>query len=156
MIREEIARLRQLRVTPTEDVRRSLQELGSGDLAKAVTAAEILQRPELTYRHLPRVGVEIRDLPWDIERQVEIEIKFAGYLERERRQMAQMAKLDAQRLPEDLDYGEITGLRTEAAKLLQRVQPLSVGQAARIPGIEAGDISILQVWLMQRGKMRQG
>ncbi|NLY29328.1 MAG: tRNA uridine-5-carboxymethylaminomethyl(34) synthesis enzyme MnmG, partial [Firmicutes bacterium] len=81
MINGEIARLRQIMVTPTEDVRRTLQELGSGDLAKAVSAAEILQRPELTYRDLAQVGIEIRDLPWEIERQVEIEIKFAGYLE---------------------------------------------------------------------------
>ncbi|NLY52332.1 MAG: tRNA uridine-5-carboxymethylaminomethyl(34) synthesis enzyme MnmG [Firmicutes bacterium] len=156
MINEEIARLRQLKVTPTEDVRRSLQELGSGDLAKAVSAAEILQRPELTYQDLSKVGIEIRDLPWEIERQVEIEIKFAGYLERERRQMAHMAKLDAQELPADLDYRQVTGLRPEAVELLQRVQPLSIGQAGRIPGIEAGDISILQVWLTQQGKMRQG
>ncbi|NLY29068.1 MAG: tRNA uridine-5-carboxymethylaminomethyl(34) synthesis enzyme MnmG, partial [Firmicutes bacterium] len=117
---------------------------------------EILQRPELTYRDLAQVGIEIRDLPWEIERQVEIEIKFAGYLERERRQMAQMATLDAQELPADLDYRQVTGLRPEAVELLQRVQPLSIGQAGRIPGVEAGDISILQVWLMQRRKMRQG
>jgi tRNA uridine 5-carboxymethylaminomethyl modification enzyme len=156
MINGEIARLRQIMVTPTEDVRRTLQELGSGDLAKAVSAAEILQRPELTYRDLAQVGIEIRDLPWEIERQVEIEIKFAGYLERERRQMAQMATLDAQELPADLDYRQVTGLRPEAVELLQRVQPLSIGQAGRIPGVEAGDISILQVWLMQRRKMRQG
>ena len=156
MINGEIARLRQIMVTPTKDVRRTLQELGSGDLAKAVSADEILQRPELTYRDLAQVGIEIRDLPWEIERQVEIEIKFAGYLERERRQMAQMATLDAQELPADLDYRQVTGLRPEAVELLQRVQPLSIGQAGRIPGVEAGDISILQVWLMQRRKMRQG
>jgi len=87
---------------------------------------------------------------------VEIEIKFAGYLERERRQMAHMAKLDAQELQADLDYRQVTGLRPEAVELLQRVQPLSIGQAGRIPGIEAGDISILHVWLTQQGKMRQG
>ena len=149
-------RLLQMRVTPTDAVRKGLQELGSGDLAKAVSAAEILQRPELTYRDLPQVGIEIRELPWEVERQVEIEIKFAGYLERERRQMAHMAKLDAQELPADLNYRQVAGLSCLAVELLQRVEPLSIGQAARIPGIEAGDISILQVWLAQRGKVRQG
>ncbi len=156
MINGEVDRLRQMRVTPTDAVRKGLQELGSGDLAKAVSAAEILQRPELTYRDLPQVGIEIRELPWEVERQVEIEIKFAGYLERERRQMAHMAKLDAQELPADLNYRQVAGLSCQAVELLQRVEPLSIGQAARIPGIEAGDISILQVWLAQRGKVRQG
>ncbi len=156
LIKEEVARLWAVRVTPTDAVRRVLKEMGSGDLSKSVSAAEILQRPELAYRDLSKIGIEIRDLPWEIERQVEIEIKFAGYIERERRQMAQMAKLDAQELPPDVDYRQIPGLRPEAVELLLRVQPLSIGQAARIPGIDAGDISILQVWLMQRGQMRRG
>lgn len=150
MIRREIARLQSLRVTPTEPVRRALIELGSGDLAKAVTAADILQRPELSYSDLAKVGVEVKNLPWEVEQQVEIEVKYAGYLARERRQMAGVAKLEAQKIPEDAGFGEIGGLRQEAVELLERVQPLSIGQAARIPGISVSDVAILQVWLSQR------
>lgn len=154
MIREEISRLRGIQITPTKEVREVLIGLGSGDLAKAVSGIDILQRPELCYEDLAKIGVEVRDLPWEVRQQVEIEVKFAGYLAREQRQMAETAKLEAQRIAEDTDFGRIAGLRPEAVTLLARVQPLSIGQAARIPGITPGDISILQVWLLQKGRIR--
>ena len=154
MIREEIFRLRDIKITPTRAVRDTLIGLGSGDLAKAVSAIDILQRPELSYEDLAKIGVEVRDLPWEVREQVEIEVKFAGYLAREQRQMAETAKLEAQRMPEDTDFGSIPGLNPEAVTLLARVQPLSIGQASRIPGITPGDISILQVWLLQKGRRR--
>jgi tRNA uridine 5-carboxymethylaminomethyl modification enzyme len=152
-IREEISRLRSIQVTPTEAVRRTLIGLGSGNLAKAVSAAEILRRPELCYADLAKIGVEIMDLPWEVEQQVEIEVKYAGYLAREKRQMAGVAKLEAQKLPPDIAFEKITGLRSEAVKLLRKIHPVSVGQAARIPGITPSDISILQIWLVQQGKL---
>ena len=155
-IREEISRLRAIKVTPTEAVRQALLDLGSGDLAKAVSAVEILRRPELCYRDLVKVGVETRDLPWEIEQQVEIEVKYAGYLAREKRQMSEVAKLEAQELPPDTDFEKISGLRSEAVGLLEKIGPASVGQAARIPGITSSDISILQVWVLQQGRLKRG
>lgn len=147
MIEKEIHRLESVMVTPTDAVRQALLELGSGDLAKAVSAAQILRRPEVAYDDLLRVGVELADLDWQIKEQVEIEVKFAGYLARERKQMAAMERLEALQIPAGTDFGGIRGIRQEAAELLEKIQPLSVGQAARIPGLSSTDITALQVWL---------
>ena len=152
-IKQEIARLKSVMVTPVEAVRQALIDLGSGDLAKAVSAAEILRRPQLTYGDLARVGVELPDLSWQIRQQVEIEVKFAGYLARERKQMAGMEKLEGQTIPLGTTFQEIAGLQEEVARLLERVQPLSIGQAARIPGVGAGDIAVLQIWLETQARL---
>ncbi|NMB25949.1 MAG: tRNA uridine-5-carboxymethylaminomethyl(34) synthesis enzyme MnmG [Firmicutes bacterium] len=149
LIKQEIARLENIMVTPVEAVRKALIALGSGDLAKAVSAAEILQRPELAYDDLTMVGVEIPELDRQIKQQVEIEVKFAGYLARERRQMEGMEKLERQAIPSDIEYGQIRGLDGKAVDLLEKVHPTSIGQAARIPGISRSDIAALQIWLKQ-------
>lgn len=149
LIKQEIARLENTMVTPVEAVRQALIDLGSGDLAKAVSAAEILRRPELTYEDLAMVGVEIPDLDRQIKQQVEIEVKFAGYLARERRQMEGMEKLERQAIPADMKYRQIRGLDGEVVELLEKVRPTSIGQAARIPGVNGSDIAALQIWLKQ-------
>ncbi|NLK08519.1 MAG: tRNA uridine-5-carboxymethylaminomethyl(34) synthesis enzyme MnmG [Firmicutes bacterium] len=149
-IQQEIDRLKKLQITPVEAVREALITLGSGDLSKAVSAADILQRPEISYGDLADIGVELAELDWQIEKQVEIEIKFAGYLARERRQMMGMEKLERQVIPQDVVYRQIRGLKTAAIELLEKIRPISVGQTARIPGIDSGDIVALQVWLKQR------
>ncbi len=146
LIKDTITWLNTTKVTPTAAVRAKLQELGSGDLKKSVSLAELLQRPELAFKDLAHFAA-FPQLPAEVIEQVEIAVKYAGYVERQERQVAEFQKLEDIRIPENIDYMKIHGLRTEARERLSEVRPINLGQAARISGVSPADVSVLAVVL---------
>jgi tRNA uridine 5-carboxymethylaminomethyl modification enzyme len=111
-----------------------------------------LRRPELSYGDLAEIDEERPELPYAVCEQVELTIKYNGYIKRQMMQVGQFKKLEGKLLPDDLDYGQIHGLRIEARQKLGRIKPRSVGQASRISGVSPADISVLLVYLEQMGR----
>ena len=127
-----------------------LAERGSAPLKHGLPAAELLKRPEVYYDDLIAVGVGNAELPANVREQVEVQIKYEGYIKMQMDQVIRMEKIENRRLPEDLDYSLITGLRNEAKQKLNNIKPVSVGQASRISGVSPADISVLLVYLEQQ------
>ncbi len=127
-----------------------LTERGSAPLKHGLPAAELLKRPEVFYDDLIAVGIGDGELPANVREQVEVQIKYEGYIKMQMDQVSRMEKIENRRLPEDLDYSLITGLRNEAKQKLNNIKPVSVGQASRISGVSPADISVLLVYLEQQ------
>lgn len=127
-----------------------LAERGSAPLKHGLPAAELLKRPHVFYDDLIAVGIGDGNLPASVREQVEVQIKYEGYIKMQMEQVARMEKIENRRLPEDLDYSLITGLRNEAKQKLNNIKPISVGQASRISGVSPADISVLLVYLEQQ------
>lgn len=144
-IEQAVGLLCSTQVTPTAVVREKLRELGSGDLAKPVSAAELLQRPELDYRTLKELVEGLPGLSDPVREVVEIEVKFQAYIERQLRQIHDFRELENLRIPENIDYTRIKGLGNAARERLSAVRPTSVGQAARLSGVSPSDVQILIV-----------
>ena len=123
-----------------------LEEKGSTLLKSGTTIAELIRRPELTYEDLAPIDKERPELPWDVKELVEINLKYEGYIKRQMKQVEQFKKLEAKKIPEDLDYEKVGSLRIEAR---QKYRPVSIGQASRISGVSPADISVLLVYLEQ-------
>lgn len=155
-INTELERCRQTRVRPDEAVSQLLLDLNSSQLAGGVSLAELLKRPELKYRQLAPIDPDRPDLPWSEQFAVEVELKYEGYIHLEEDRIARFRKMEQKRLPEDLDYLAIGGLRLEARQKLDRLRPASVGQASRISGVSPADISVLLVYLQAFQGRRQG
>jgi tRNA uridine 5-carboxymethylaminomethyl modification enzyme len=152
MIEREIARLKETKVRPEEDVQRLLREAGSVELNNAVELATLLRRPEITYAHIERISKPPVELSEEVKEQVEIQIKYAGYIEKQVAQVERLRKMERKKIPEDLDYYAIHGLATEAKQKLDKIRPVSIGQASRISGVTPSDVSILLVYLEQYKK----
>ena len=134
-------------ITPTKEVRAILKELGSGGLKKPVNLATILSRPELDYADLNQLVDDLPEVEPEIAEQLEIETKYRGYIEKQMRQVKKFKKREKKKLPEDIDYSQLETLRTEAREKLNRIRPVSLGQASRIPGVSPADISALMIYL---------
>lgn len=147
LIEEEIRRVNKVSVGGTEKVQNLLQENGSTLLQSGITLAELIRRPELNYDILAPIDEERVDLPEDVCEQVNINIKYEGYIERQWKQVKQFKKLEKRRIPKEIDYTVINSLRKEAVQKLSDIRPESVGQAARISGVSPADISVLLVYL---------
>lgn len=152
-VEREITRLKETVLKPDTKTNAQLQALGTEPLVNATTLADLLRRPEVTYELVQALAPAPDDVPPSIQEQVEIELKYAGYIEKQYQQVEKQKKLENKRLSPHLDYASISGLSTEGRKKLMAVSPLTVGQAARIPGVTPADISILLVYLEQQGKM---
>lgn len=126
-----------------------LAERGSAQLKHGLPAAELLKRPQITYDDLIAIGVGDGDLPANVREQVEVHIKYEGYIKMQMDQVARVEKIENRKLSENLDYSQITGLRNEAKQKLNAIKPASVGQASRISGVSPADISVLLVYLEQ-------
>jgi len=148
-IEEEIQRLKKTVIGANREAQELLTSLGSSPLATASTLADLIRRPELSYEVLESIDPERKPLPEDVIEQININLKYEGYIERQQRQIEQFKKMENKRLPEDMDYNAISGLRLEARQKLQKFRPLSIGQASRISGVNPADISVLMVYLMQ-------
>ena len=144
-VSEEIFRLETTFVSP-EKLKKLLEEKNSSPVASGVSLAELLRRPELDYEALSAVDTDRKPLPGSVCEQVEISIKYEGYIKRQLQQIEQFRKLEQKKLPEDFDYEKIAGLRLEARQKLNQVKPLSVGQAGRISGVNPADVSVLLVY----------
>lgn len=149
MIGKEIKRLKEYRVGAALSVQEFLAAYGSSPLKSSLSLAELLCRPELDYRKLAVLDGERGDLPQDVIEQVEIGIKYEGYIERQQRQVNQFKKMENKRIPDGLDYDLVLSLRLEARQKLKAYRPLSIGQASRISGVSPADIAVLLVYMEQ-------
>ena len=148
-IAREIERTEHATIGGTPEVQKLLEEKGSTLLKSGTTIADLIRRPELNYEDLAPIDKERPFLPWDVKEQVEINLKYEGYIKRQMKQVEQFKKLEAKKIPEDLDYEKVGSLRIEARQKLEEYRPVSIGQASRISGVSPADISVLLVYLEQ-------
>ena len=147
MIEEEIHRLEKLTIPPSEEATKYLESVGSATLSTGVKASDLLKRPQVTYEGMRRLDPKRPELPDDVCEQVEISIKYEGYINRQIRQAEQFKRLESKKLPDGIDYSSIEGLRIEARQKLDKIRPKSLGQASRISGVNPADIAVLMVYL---------
>ena len=148
-IQEEIKRTEHTTIGGTPEVQALLEEKKSTLLKSGTTVAELIRRPELTYEDVAPIDKKRPELPWDVKQQVEINLKYEGYIKRQMKQVEQFKKLEAKKIPEDLDYEKVGSLRIEARQKLEAYRPISIGQASRISGVSPADISVLLIYLEQ-------
>jgi tRNA uridine 5-carboxymethylaminomethyl modification enzyme len=141
-------RLRQVRLTPSD--RDALEKLGLGELKNGASLEELLRRPEISVDALLFLDAELTSLPAEVREQLEICVKYAGYIERQLEQVARFCQTEAVAIPADFDYAAVSGFSAEVRDKLNRVRPLTLGQAARIPGVTPAAIGILAVQLRRR------
>ncbi len=149
IISKEIERLEKTNIGASKEVQELLRENNSSELNTAATLAELVRRPELNYELLEVIDKEREKLPEDVIEQVNINIKYNGYISRQLRQVEQFRKLENKKIPETIDYMAIPSLRIEARQKLIKFQPISIGQASRISGVSPADVSVLLVYLSQ-------
>ena len=154
-ISEEIERLNKTNIGANEQVQRFLEDHGSTPLKTGATLAELVRRPELDYFMLTEIDSKRPELQFDVQEQININIKYEGYIRRQMQQVAQFKKMEGKKLPEHFDYGTVKSLRREAVQKLNQLQPVSVGQASRISGVSPADISVLLVHLEQMRQQRR-
>lgn len=147
MIEEEIRRVEHTNVGTSEKVQDILTKYGSTPLNSGTTLAELIRRPELSYEKLEEIDPGRPKLPYDVVEQVDINIKYEGYIKRQMRQVEQFKKLENKKIPQDINYDEIPSLRIEAKQKLNQIRPASIGQASRISGVSPADVSVLLVYL---------
>ena len=150
MISEEMERLDSVFVGCAENVQEVLRRYNSTELKSGTSLAELLKRPEIKYEYLADIDPERPELSKEVTDQVEINLKYDGYIKRQLKQVEQFKKLENKKIPLDLDYKEIGSLRAEAIQKLETYRPLSIGQASRISGVSPADISVILVYLEQR------
>ena len=150
--KHEIERLEKTSIAPNEKLNEMLVSHGTAPMTTGAKLADLIRRPQISYKDLTEFDTERPDIPDDVAEQAEISIKYEGYIKKQLNQVEQMRKMEQKILPEDIDYSAITGLRLEAREKLQRVRPLNIGQASRISGVSPADISVLLIYL-ESGKL---
>ncbi len=146
-IEEEIERLRRVTIKPEAHIHEIMQETESAELKEPMKAANILKRPEMHYDQIVRMTPSEVELSAEVAEQVEIFIKYEGYIEKSMQQVERMKKMEDKKIPEDIDYDAISGIAKEAKAMLKKVRPLSIAQASRMSGVNPADISILLVYI---------
>jgi tRNA uridine 5-carboxymethylaminomethyl modification enzyme len=150
-IQTELKRLQETRLKPTTTTLNNLASIReTGELKRPTSLAELLKRPELRYEQISQIAPPSEILLPTVAEQVEIQIKYDGYIQRQQRQIHQFKKLENFRIPDTFDYTDVHGLKTEAREKLAKIRPASIGQASRLPGVSPADISILTVILHQQ------
>ncbi len=149
LIAEEIERVKNVNIGANKQVQELLQRYNSTPLKTGTTLAELIRRPELNYDVLAEIDPERPDLHWEVRQQVDILVKYEGYITRQEKQVKDFKKLEQKRLPENFDYTQISGLRREAQQKLNMHQPISIGHASRISGVSPADISVILVFMEQ-------
>ena len=150
--KEELNRLKSTVISPTDEVNEILVSRETSEITSGVRLIDLMKRPQLGYDALKNIDKTRPELDPNIFEQVEIEIKYEGYIQKQLKQVEQMKKLEAKQLPKDFDYNEIEGLRLEAREKLNKIKPLNIGQASRISGVSPADISVLLIWLAQNNR----
>ena len=146
-IENEIKRLEKTVIPPSKENNALLSSLGSTEISTGVKLAELLRRPELSYKALAPLDTDRPELPSTVIRTAEIKVKYQGYIKRELSEVERQKKLEDKRLPADIDYKSIVGLRLESAEKLDKIRPMNIGQASRISGVNPADISVLLIYL---------
>ena len=154
-IQEEIKRIEHVNIGASERVQSLLESFGSTPLKSGTTLAELIRRPELSYEAVASIDENRPELSWDVKEQVDINVKYDGYIKRQLRQVEQFKKLEAKKIPADIDYEKVGSLRIEARQKLEMYRPVSIGQASRISGVSPADISVLLVYMEQYGRRRE-
>ncbi len=149
-IEQEIERLEHCKLGANKEVQEYLEEIGTTTLKTATTLAELIRRPELDYKKVASLDKQRKKLPEDVIEQVDINIKYSGYIERQKKQVKNFKKLENKRIPENFDYTDVKNLRIEAMQKLNLYQPVNIGQASRISGVSPADISVLLIYLEQQ------
>ena len=147
MKKAEINRLKNTSIAPNDELNEILVSRETAPLATGIREYTLLKRPQLNYSIIKKFDENAPNLPNDIVEQIEVEIKYEGYIQKQLKQVEQVKKLESKALPSDFDYKEITGLRLEAQEKLNKIKPLNIGQASRISGVSPADISVLLIWL---------
>ena len=152
IIKDEVELAKKTNIGANENVQKFLESLGSARIKTGVTAADLIRRPELGYNLVKEINPNRKDLPEDIVRQIDIELKYEGYIEKQQKQVEEFRRVEARKLDADTDYSQISGLRLEAQQKLNKYKPLSIGQASRISGVTPADISVLLIYLTKYNK----
>ncbi|KPB04470.1 tRNA uridine-5-carboxymethylaminomethyl(34) synthesis enzyme MnmG [Bacillus sp. CHD6a] len=148
-IEAEKERLQSIIIKPNEQVQTIIREAGGSELKDGIRAADLLKRPEMTYDHIHQMVPADKEITPDVAEQVEIQVKYEGYIQKSLQQVDRLKKMENKKIPENIDYDDIHGLANEARQKLKEVRPLSVAQASRISGVNPADVSILLVYLEQ-------
>ena len=154
-IRTEIERLKNTYVGPSKELEEIFNSVGSEPITNGMSMADLIKRPELDYDILALIDPERPELREDIRFQVNVQIKYEGYIARQLKQVEAFKKLEKRLIPEDFDYKSVYGLRIEAVQKLDKYRPVSIGQAGRISGVSPADISVLLIALEQHLKNQQ-
>ena len=149
-VRREVRRLESSGVPGSPELNALLEEKGTAPVANSARLAALIRRPQISYADIAPFDTDRPELPESVTEEVEIQIKYAGYLERQEKQVAEFKKEESRLLPADIDYNTITGLRLEARDKLSAIRPMSIGQAGRISGVSPSDIAVLLIYLEQR------
>ena len=153
----ELKRVQRTTLPPSEELNAILVSRGTSPVSTGVKMADLLKRPQITYQDLEPVDKERPDFPQAVLENVEIELKYEGYIKRQKADIAEMRRLEQKALPGNVDYSQVQGLRLEAGEKLNRVKPENIGQAGRISGVSPADISVLLIWLAARERgQREG
>lgn len=155
LIEEEVGRLKNTVIGASVAHQKFLEEHNSSLLKTGASLAELMCRPELSYEILAELDPERKPLPQEVLEQVEIEIKYEGYIDRQLRQVEQYKKMEKKKIPENIDYDDVQSLRLEARQKLKQFRPISVGQASRISGVSPADISVLLIYLEHCGRTNE-
>lgn len=152
-IEKEIDRLRTTTVRPTREVQAFLKKMGTSEIQNVVSLAQLIKRPELGYQDVIQLSPPDGEIRPEVAEQVEIQLKYEGYIRKSLQQVEKMKKMEKKKIPSWVDYEKVPGISSEAREKLMKVQPLSIGQASRISGVNPSDISILLVYIEQNGKV---
>ena len=151
MIEEEKDRLKKTMVPVTDKTKKILERLGSSTLPQqGISLAGLLRRPEINYKSLRLLPVENPNLSDEVEEQVEVQLKYEGYIKKQLAQVERFKKMEKKKIPPELDYAQVGGLKAEAREKLELIRPVSIGQAGRIAGVNPADIAVLLIYLEQR------
>ncbi len=148
-VEAEKKRLESTILKPAQQVQELIRSLGGSELKDGIRASDLLKRPEMTYDHIEVLSPSDSELDQDVKEQVEIQVKYEGYIEKSLQQVDRLKKMENKKIPVNIDYDAITGIATEARQKLKKIKPLSIAQASRISGVNPADISILLVYLEQ-------
>ena len=152
LIEEEVKRLENYKVGAARENQEILEKLGTTPLKTATTLGELIRRPELNYDLIKELDKDRKELPYDVIDQVNINIKYNGYIERQKKQVKNFKKLENKKIPEDFDYKKVKSLRIEAVQKLEFYRPVNIGQASRISGVSPADISVLLIYMEQMNR----
>ena len=146
---KEIERLKKKTIGANEKVNEFLRKYKSADIKSGISLYDLIKRPEIKYRFLVEIDDEMPELTEEEAEELEIQIKYEGYIKKQLAQVEQFKKLEGKRIPENIDYKNIRGLSSEAIQKLSEIRPVNIGQASRISGVSPADISVLMVYLEQ-------
>jgi len=147
LIAQEMERLQEIKLYPNPETQRIMKEIGTAPISQPMTLRDLLKRPEVSYRMIERFFPPSQEIPWQVKEQVEIQVKYEGYIRRQEEQIKQFRKMERMIIPPEFDYSKVKGISNEAREKLSRIKPRSIGQASRISGVSPADISTLMIAL---------